>query len=213
MIKPFCLLLALVSFSFALPRAAVAMTIERVSACGGYVLRLRGDVRDGDHRRFKAQFAKGPVIGIDVSSRGGIMEEGMPMAKLVLKKRLPVYAAGECDSMCAVMFFAGARRYLGKDGRIGVHSISNEKAREQAESMVLTLRLARYLASEMAVPDAAIGKMVLTRPGRIAYLDATDLSALKTQMRNPFESTAIEMADAEEARPHPCRDIAASAGL
>jgi hypothetical protein len=162
-----------------------ALEIQRVAACSGVVLRLRGDFKDGDYARFKSQFRqKDTVIGLDLSSTGGDLEEGVQIATLAHQKKLSVYVSNECSSACAFVFFAAAKRYLGKDSKIGVHSVSDNRDIEDLSSMRLTLKLAR-LSAKLGVPNSAIGKMVTTRPSNITWLDAADLSGLASA-GNPF---------------------------
>ena len=64
-----------------------ALEIRRVAACSGVILRLRGDFKDGDYARFKSQFRqRDATIGLDLSSTGGDLEEGMQIATLVHQK-------------------------------------------------------------------------------------------------------------------------------
>jgi hypothetical protein len=64
-----------------------ALEIRRVAACSGVVLRLRGDFKDGDYARFKSQFRqRDAVIGLDLSSTGGDLEEGVQIATLAHQK-------------------------------------------------------------------------------------------------------------------------------
>ena len=178
MFRALCLLLAMV-----LSGTCSALEIRRVTACSGVVLRLRGDFKEGDYARFKTHFRKkDAVIGLDLSSDGGDLEEGVLIANLARQKKLSVYVAKECDSVCAYVFFAAAKRYLAQGSRIGVHSISNSR---DIEDMRSTLKFARLL-SKLGVPKSAIVKMVTTRPSNITYLDATDLSALDASVGNPF---------------------------
>ena len=176
-----CLLLAMM-----LSGTCSALEIRRVTVCSGVVLRLRGDIKEGDYARFKSQFRKkDAVIGLDLSSTGGDLEEGVQIATLAHQKKLSVYVSKECSSVCAFVFFAAAKRYLAKDTRIGVHSVSDTRDIEDLNSMRLTLKLAR-LSAKLGVPNSAIGKMVTTRPSNITYLDAADLSGLDTSVGNPF---------------------------
>jgi hypothetical protein len=181
MVRVLCLLLAMM-----LSGTSSALEIRRVAACSGVVLRLRGDIKEGDYARFKSQFRKkDAVIGLDLSSTGGVLEEGVQIATLAHQKNLSVYVSEECSSVCAFVFFAAAKRYLAKDSRIGVHSVSDTRDIEDLSSMRLTLKLAR-LSAKLGVPNSAIGKMVTTRPSNITYLDAADLSGLDTSVGNPF---------------------------
>jgi hypothetical protein len=176
-----CLLLSVV-----LPLSCFALEIRRVQTCSGIVLRLRGDIKEGDFSQLKSHFGgKEAIVGFDLSSDGGIFEEGLRIADLTRRKRLTVYVAGKCNSVCADVFFAAARRYFSTDSKIGVHAISNYRDIEDAASKLLTIKLARLWA-EQGVPNSAIGKMVTTRPETIAYLDRADLSGVDASEGNPF---------------------------
>jgi hypothetical protein len=149
-------------------------------------LQLRGDIKEGDYQRLKTYFKrKEKIIGFDLSSDGGILEEGLWIAEFTRRKKLTVYVAGECNSVCVDVFFAAVKRYLGADSKIGVHAVSNYRDIEDVGSKLLTIKLARLWAGQ-GVPDSAIGKMVTTRPETITYLDRADLSGLDASTGNPF---------------------------
>lgn len=194
-----CLLLSMV-----LPVTCTALEIRRVQTCSGIVLQLRGSIKDGDLSRLKSHFrGKDTVVGLDLSSDGGILEEGLRIADFTRRKKLTVYVAGECDSVCVDVFFAAAKRYFGADSKIGVHAVSNDRDIEDAGSKLLTIKLARLWA-ERGVPHSAIGKMVTTRPEMIAYLDPADLSGLGASAGNPFSDQAEKSNDASQARRERC---------
>jgi hypothetical protein len=181
MFKALCPILAV-----ALPYTCFAMDIRRIETCSGVVLQLLGYLQEGDYSRLSSRFKTNDMIlGLDLSSDGGVLEEGLRIADLTHRKKLTVYVAGECVSVCAFVFFAAAKRYLGKDSRIGVHSISNSRDFEDTNSMLLTLKLAS-ISAEFGAPNSAIGKMITTRPSTISYLDKRDLSALDATAANPF---------------------------
>jgi len=92
--------------SVVLPATGSALEIRRVQTCSGVVLRLRGDIRSGDFSQVKSQFrGKEAIIGFDLSSEGGILEEGVRIADFTRRKKLVVYVTGECNSVCADIFF------------------------------------------------------------------------------------------------------------
>jgi hypothetical protein len=170
-----------------LPGTCSALEIRRVLACPGVALQLRGDIKEGDYLRLKAHFnGKEKIVGFDLSSGGGIVEEGLRIADLARRNKLIVYVAGECNSVCAFVFFSAAKRYVGQQAKIGVHSISNSRDIEDPSSILLTVKLAR-ISAKLGVSNSAIGKMVTTRPTNIAYLDQADLSALDASIGNPFD--------------------------
>lgn len=177
-----------------------ALEIRPIQTYSGIVLRMRGDIREGDYLRLKAQFkGKKTIVGFDLSSDGGDLEEGLRIAELVRRKKLRVYVADECDSACADIFFAAASRYFEPGSKIGVHAISNDKDIEDVGSKLLTLKLARFWA-KTGVPNSVIGKMVTTRPQAITYLNDTDLSDLHASAGDPFGHETKELAEA--GQPH-----------
>jgi hypothetical protein len=172
--------------SVLLPVTCSALEIRPVQTCAGMVLRLRGDIKEGDYSRLKAHFKRREaIVGFDLSSGGGDLEEGFRIADLARRKALTVYVAGVCNSACADVFFAAADRHFGTDSKIGVHAVSNDRDIEDVGSKLLTIKLARLWAKE-GVPNSIIGKMVSTRPEAITYLNQTDLSALHASAGDPF---------------------------
>jgi len=181
-----------------LPCTALAMEIRRLHSCSGVVLRMRGDVREGDYLRLKSHFkANEAIVGLDLSSYGGDFEEGLRIADFAARKKLTVYVSDECDSACADIFFAAAKRYSAPNSRIGVHSISNAREVEDTESRVVTMRLARLWAKR-GVPNSAIGKMVTTRPDAITYLNQSDLSGFDVSTGNPFTFKSANAAQPQQ---------------
>ncbi|MGJ4946099.1 hypothetical protein ACQR1W_36455 [Bradyrhizobium sp. HKCCYLS1011] len=182
MIKALCLF-----FAILFPGTCSSLEIRRVAACSGVVLRMRGDIKEGDYSRFRSHFKRNEsIVGLDLSSDGGDLEEGLLIADLVHRRRLAVYVAGECDSACAFVFFAATSRHFGKQSKLGVHAVSDHRDIEDRGSMILTVKLARVWA-KFGVPNAVIGKMVTTRAKAISYLDQADLSALDASAGDPFE--------------------------
>jgi hypothetical protein len=174
-------LLVLVGFL----QPAGAFAIKRMATGAGTVLRLRGDVKEGDYGRLKSILLSEFVVGLQISSDGGSLEEGVDIARIVRDKSLVVYASGECDSACTLIFFAAKERYLGRRSKIGVHSVSNDRGKEDADSTRITVRMSRLLVG-FGVPHSVIGKMVATPPARITFLDNRDLVGLNVHRTNPF---------------------------
>ncbi len=186
-----------------LPVTCTALEINRVQVCSGIVLRLRGDIKTGDFSRLRSHFkGKEPIVGFDLSSDGGILEEGLRIAELARRKKLTVYVTGQCNSGCAQVFFSAAKRYFAADAKIGVHAVSNDQDIEDVGSKLLTIKLARLWAKS-GVPNSTIGKMVTTRPAGITYLDQDDLYGLGATAANPFVLRGGK-SDAEQTQQQDC---------
>jgi hypothetical protein len=169
-----------------------SMEISRVAGCTGDVLRLRGDIVEGDYVRFRSYFsAQRKVIGIDLSSKGGNLYEGFRIAIFTRQKRLTTYVSGECDSACAFIFLASRKRYVSESATIGVHSVANTHGGEDIKTIRDTIYLAR-LSAKLGIPLSTIGRMVTTPARKISFLNEGDLSALKAIVRDPFEGIVGE---------------------
>jgi hypothetical protein len=188
LLKPTMVLkLAALLVLIALLQPASAFQIKRVGTDSGTVLRLRGDVRDGDYGRLKSILQNGSVVGLDIRSGGGSLEDGFEIARVVRDKGLVVYASKECDSVCAVIFFAAKERYIGRRCKIGVHSVSNQRGKEDADTARSTVMMSRLLAG-LGVPHSIIGKIVATPPAKIAFLNNRELAGLNVRRSNPFRN-------------------------
>lgn len=176
-------ILLIVSIS-AVPCAG--MEISRVASCAGDVLKLRGDIEAGDYVKFRYYlFDQRRIAGLELDSFGGSLSEGLRIATLTRQKRLSTFVSAECDSACAFIFLLGRKRYVSREAKIGVHSVANDRGGEDSGTTWDTVRFAR-LSAKLGIPSSTIGKMVTTPPGKITFLDQSDLSALKVIVRDPF---------------------------
>jgi hypothetical protein len=168
-----------------------AADISRVPGCFGDVVKLSGDIKQGDYGRFRSHVnGERRLIGIELASDGGFLDDGLRIAQLARDRRLSAYVSGECDSACAFIFLSSRKRYMADGARIGVHSVGNRHGTEDSATIRDTLRLAR-LSAKLGVPPSTIGRMVTTPPGKISYLDRTDLAALKVILRDPFRRPPV----------------------
>jgi hypothetical protein len=184
----------------ALVQAACAFQIRRVGTDAGVVLKLRGEVRVGDYRRLKMILQNSSVVGLEIRSGGGSLEEGLDIARVVRDKGLVVYASKECDSACSVIFFAAKERHIGLGCKIGVHSVSNLRGKEDEDSIWVTIQMSRLLVG-LGVPHSVVGKIVATPPAKITFLDNRDLAGLNVHRTNPFRKIydAASMTRSQEA--------------
>lgn len=153
-----------------MPRVRIARAAERLGS-----LYLRGAIVPDDTKRLRnfinSMQAKGDrVIGIALDSPGGLLVEAETLAGEISQRDFGVLIpqGSECSSACFLPFAAAQRRIVGSDALVGIHSAS-ENGEETPHSMTLTTALARDL-SGYGVPDAIVGKLVRTPPGRTTWL-------------------------------------------
>jgi len=166
---------------------AIAVQVRRVVTDAGIVLRLSGGITNGDYLRLKHILQNDAVVGLEIRSGGGSLEAGVDIARVVRDRGLVVYASKECDSVCAFILFAARKRFVGQGCKIGVHSVSNERGKEDSGSARITIEMSRLLAG-LGVPLSIVGKIVTTPPAKITFLNNRDLASLNVQRTNPFRS-------------------------
>ena len=98
--------------------------------------------------------------------------------------------------MCAFIFFAAKERYIGRRCKIGVHSVSNQRGKEDAETARSTVKMSRLLTG-FGVPHSVIGKIVATPAAKITFLNNHELARLNVRRSNPFRNQSAVQADQE----------------
>jgi hypothetical protein len=149
---------------------------------------LEGDIVPGDADRLfdiikTASDAGRQVIAIRLRSRGGNLAEGLRLADAVRHSRLAtiIEDGALCASSCFIVFAAGTGRKASHSASVGVHGASDKDGRETVRSNAATITMARAVR-DLGVPPAIIGKMVVTPPAAMVWLDAAELTAMGVTM-------------------------------
>jgi Clp protease len=157
------------------------------------VLDGRGPIVPGDTDRLIRAVAGVPQTGrtllaLALDSGGGNVAEAKQMIDVIRSHQLPVMIPrdGQCASACFLLLAASPRRFAATDALVGVHSASQNGA-ETDTSLAVTTLMARD-AAELGVPPLIIGKMVQTTPGRVEWLDQSDLALMHVTV---FEGDAL----------------------
>lgn len=88
---------------------------------------VSGDLEFGTTRAVRAALDANPdIVTIQLESRGGRAAEGMALGRLILDRNRNTLVTGECSSACVTAFAAGARRSIGRDAKLGLHSVGGK---------------------------------------------------------------------------------------
>jgi hypothetical protein len=148
---------------------------------------------DGDRftallRTAAAEAPKASVF-VKLNSPGGNVGAAVTMASVITHIHATVTVNGTCASSCFLLFAAGENKGIAPGSQIGVHSVSNEKGVEDADTAAVTLALAR-IYSEIGVPTDITGRMVTTAPNDIAWLTVTELAKMHvTWFKEPLNKS------------------------
>ena len=154
----------------------------------GDIVELRGQINEGDLERLKSLNTKayqkrGPIIGIDLMSRGGHIQEANTIAQYVLMQKWIVSVSSHniCASACFLILAAGHKKLVHEDAYIGIHGASNTRGYQDQGSLAATTGMARSL-KRLGVPEHLLGRLVITPPDRMAWLKADDLTPMKVEI-------------------------------
>ncbi|WP_457302417.1 ATP-dependent Clp protease proteolytic subunit, partial [Phyllobacterium sp. P5_D12] len=179
------------------------------------ILLMDGEIVEGDNVRLiaavtAANEAGNAIQSLLLNSPGGNVGAGVKLAYAVhlLGLKTAVASGDRCNSMCPLVWAAGAKRYHMAGARIGVHSASTyQEASEGGEVMpyegesakATTLEMAR-LAKLYGMPDSVIAKMVTTPGDQMAWLNSDEVAGFsefisdtrkEEAMRPPTTTAAI----------------------
>lgn len=86
-------------------------------------LALQGGLEFGSTRAVRdALDANSDVRVVRLESRGGRVAEGLALGTLLRDRGVDTFVNGECSSACVTAFAGGARRIIGAEARVGLHS-------------------------------------------------------------------------------------------
>lgn len=192
--------------ALALPRAAAAMEYRTLTdPYGRFVIYATGSIGIGDADRFRYALDEAGTNRphLVMNSGGGIVHEGMRIARMVASARVPVVVGDMCASACFLVFAASPDRTVSPSARVGVHrAFSRATGGESERSLNVTMDMARHAAA-LGVPAPIVTRMVTTPGGRnsIEWLTADDLRSMNvtfTQPAAPQRAAAAAVAAAAQ---------------
>ena len=164
------------------------------------VISLKGEIVAGDTDRLTklittANSANRLVSGIRLSSPGGSLLEGVKLAEAIrFAKIATVVPSGSmCASACFIAFAAGSEKYVSYSAQVGVHGASDRAGKTAGDATIAMAKIVK----ELGVGVSVIGKMVVTPPDQMVWLDPNELRSLGTTMTgkpaqaasNPLQQT------------------------
>ncbi len=152
---------------------------------------MDGEIGEDEGQRFINELSR--LVGISspytlvVNSPGGIVDEGISIANSVKRNNIEVMvpASSECASSCFLIFAAANKRTVWNNAKVGVHSAvsinrNTGQRYDDAYAKATTVRIARISYKYYSVPASVVGKMVVTNPDNMSWLDASDLALMGT---------------------------------
>ncbi len=190
------------ALGLALAAAPASATIEHVTLDRATeAILISGDILDGDDARFGELSRRFPRAVVYLESDGGALMPAIEIGKLVRAHRHPtaVLDGSTCTSACALIWIAGAPRYLGPEARLGFHASYADEGGRLVETGVGNAMVGHYL-SELDVSEDATVFATIASPYEINWLTAANSGRADI----PFEAAPASLpAPHRAASAHP----------
>jgi hypothetical protein len=154
---------------------------------------MRGEIVRGDTAKLLQFLQTLPATaGIDawaMNSQGGVVNEAVQMAKVILKTDAMTLLPDDatCASACFWLFAAGKSRMMVSTAQLGVHGTTDGQGREAPEGTVDSARFAK----QIGIPPSVIVAMVTTPPDDITWLSPRQLTEMRVKIVPPSQETVL----------------------
>ena len=155
---------------------------------GGEAIFIVGDIRLGDDQKFAKLAVQFDKAIVTFSSDGGALLPALEIGRAIHLRgfNTAVLTGYQCASACALIWAAGANRFIQKGGRVGFHASYVRDGGRLAESGMANALVGRYLTL-MDLPEKAILFATQSHPETIIWLSE---EADATLSGMPFTFTA-----------------------
>jgi hypothetical protein len=168
---------------------------------GQVVVAIVGEIVPGDADSFAAAVKQANEAGklvanVRLNSEGGNLLEGVKLADAIRYGKIStnVGKSATCASACFLAFAAGNTKFASYGAQIGVHGASDQSGNETTQSGAATVSMAK-IARDLGVPSAIIGRMVVTPPSEIVWLNPQELQSMGVTMVGKPDQIKLPSAD------------------
>lgn len=129
-----------------------------------------------------AEFSSGPTV-VMLNSPGGNLITGLAIGETIRANRLStaVMNGSECTSICALIWLAGTKRYLGTSAKVGFHAAYSGTEADAKEVGEANAFVGAYL-SKLGLSYAAIAFATEAAPGEMQWLHPSDAERIGIQL-------------------------------
>lgn len=163
-------LLALICFLGAGPAFAATITHEDLGD-GVQIIAIEGDIKSGDEETFRRLAVQYSTAIVALDSQGGLLVPSLEIGRMIHLREFNtiVIDGDQCASACALIWIAGAKRYLMPQGSVGFHASYLDLGGKQVESGVANALIGRYM-TQLELPERAVIYATSAPPSTIRWL-------------------------------------------
>lgn len=157
--------------AFSTPSAASAANVSDTELDGVGLILIDGDITSDDVEKFRQISIKYRDAFVTLNSDGGALLPAIEIGKIIKVTGYDTVVPGGavCASSCALIWTAGATRWLSPDGQVGFHASYRDNNGRLEESGVANALVGNYLTL-LNLPSNAIVFATSAPPDRILWL-------------------------------------------
>jgi hypothetical protein len=132
---------------------------------------VKGQITAQDSIKFLAAMGDAKdVTTVWLESEGGVVDEGLAIAKIIKVLGLNTYVhdGKACSSICAVMFMSGKRKMLVSTATLGIHPAHDSKSLRK--DLYANVSIAWYLGS-LGYSEELVDLWIRTSPTQVVDLN------------------------------------------
>lgn len=139
---------------------------------------INGEIVEGDAAKFTSTIGSSDRVIVALQSPGGLVNEAIQIGANIRQRGFSTTALAdtECMSACALIWVAGARRYMDENSTIGVHAAYRIDGDSYQESGMANAEIGSYL-THLGLRIEAIRFFTAAPPDQISVL--TPLAAMQ----------------------------------
>ena len=149
---------------------------------GEHIVTLDGDIYEGLSIKISPFLTDNTLLKL--KSNGGLIKDAAEIADMVRNHKIQTWVPKNaiCASSCFIIFAAGIAKNADETARIGVHGASTTADPQHIDNnMTMTVT---KMYKILNIPPQIIGKMVITDPTDIIWLDKSDLQSMQVKIGN-----------------------------
>lgn len=172
--------------------AANAAEITHTASDGMGVILVEGEIAAGDDEKFRVISLKYRNAVVTLNSNGGRLLPAIEIGKIIKVAGYDTVVPGSaiCASSCALIWTAGATRWLSPNGKVGFHASYRDNNGRLEESGVANALVGNYLTL-LNLPQKAIVFATSASPNEILWLTKRN----KAMAGIWFEEFSVEEGD------------------
>lgn len=179
--------------------ASFAAEFDKIDLPGDYpdFVTLKGEIELGDGEKFRDIIGDSPKVTVILESPGGIVKDALEIgAEIRIRNYATMVSADTgCYSACALIWVAGARRYMDPSSKIGFHAVYREEAGELRESGMGNAEVGSFL-THLGLRVEAIRYFTLAGPKEFLLLSPDMARSLGIDV---FEQTGSDFITPQQA--------------